>query len=259
MYPNPLKQKLRDGQLVLGTGLPAFTPQVAGMVSAADLDFIWICTEHSPYAFETLDVIPTLVRQRGIAPMIRVANNDPGLIKKAYDVGAVAVMVPQVNTADEAARAVEYARYPPEGQRGITPNWPWLVGMDWFEVIRTANAETVLILQLESQEAYDNIDAITAVAGFDVLLVGPMDLSASVGKITETGCEEVQAIMEDVPKRLAGTGIVAGTTLGDVAEIQEKYRWGYRFLNVGSPLAYGMQVLQQHLATLRDDPAGAGA
>jgi 4-hydroxy-2-oxoheptanedioate aldolase len=256
MYPNPLKQKLQGGELVLGTSLPAFTPQVAGMICNAGIDFVWICTEHSPYSFERLDVIPSLIRQRGVAPMIRVANNDAGLIKKAYDVGAVAVMVPQVDTPAEAAAAVEHAHYPPEGKRGITPNWPWLVGVDWTHVIRTANEETVLILQLESREAYDNLDAIVEVGGFDVLLVGPMDLSASVGRITETGCDEVQSIMEEVPRRIAGSGIVAGTTLGEVAEVQEKYRWGYRFLNVGNPLAYGMQVLNRNLATLRSDPTG---
>ena len=258
MYPNPLKQKLQNGNLALGTNLPAFRPQVAGMICGADIDFVWICTEHSPYSFETLDVIPTLIRQRGIAPMIRVANNDAGLIKKAYDVGAVAVMVPQVDTPEEAAAAVEHAHYPPEGKRGITPNWPWAAGVDWNHVIRTANEETVLILQLESREAYDNLDAIVEVGGFDVLLVGPMDLSASVGRITETGCEEVQRIMEEVPRRIAGSGIVAGTTLLEVAEIQEKYRWGYRFLNVGNPMAYGMQVLKENLATLRSDPVGEG-
>ena len=256
MYPNPLKQKLQAGELVLGTGLPAFMPQVAGMICNADIDFVWICTEHSPYAFETLDVIPSLIRQRGVAPMIRVANNDAGLIKKAYDVGAVAVMVPQVDTPEEAAAAVEHAHYPPEGKRGITPNWPWVTGVDWTHVIRTANEETVLILQLESLESWENIDAIVEVGGFDVLLVGPMDLSASVGRITETGCEEVQRIMEEVPRRIAGSGIVAGTTLGEVAEVQEKIRWGYRFLNVGNPMAYGMKVLGQNLATLRSDPAG---
>tara|TARA_B100000686_G_C16805418_1_gene989818 strand:- start:12299 stop:13081 length:783 start_codon:yes stop_codon:yes gene_type:complete len=258
MYPNPLKKKLQDGKLVLGTGLPAFTPQVAGMVCNADLDFIWICTEHSPYAFEHLDTIPTLIRQRGIAPMIRVANNDAGLIKKAYDVGGVAVMVPQVDTPEEAAKAVAYARYPPQGKRGITPNWPFLAGVDWGHVIRTANEETVLILQLESQEAYDNIDAIVEVEGFDVLLVGPMDLSASVGHITQTDCDEVQRIMEEVPKKIAGSGVIAGTTLAGLDELQEKFRWGYRFLNVGSPLSYGMELLDNNLHDLRSNPTGRG-
>lgn len=256
MYPNPLKQKLQSGEIVLGSALPVPSALVASMICNAKPDFVWIDTEHGPYGTEALDVIPSLIRMRGSAPMIRVAWNDPALIKKAYDVGAVAVMVPQINTAEEAAKAVEYARYPPIGQRGISPSWPQVAGVDWGDAIRGANDETVLVLQLESQEAYDNIDEIKKVPGFDVLLVGPMDLSASVGKMTETGCKEVQEIMEDVPKRLEGTGLVAGTTLVDIAEVQQKLRWGYRFMNVGSVLGYGAQAVQQNLETLRENPMG---
>jgi len=257
VYPNPLKQKLRNGEIVLGSGLPAPSAFVASVILNTRPDFLWIDTEHAPFGAEALDVIPTLARQRGVAPMIRVAWNDPALIKKAYDVGAVAVMVPQVDTAEQAARAVQYARYAPEGRRGISPSWPHIAGEDWGRVIRTANEETVLVLQVESREAYENIDEIKKVPGIDVLLVGPMDLSASVGRITETGSREVQEIMRDVPRRLEGTGIVAGTTLGEVAEIQEKLRWGYRFMNVGNALFYGAQVLVKNLETLRTDPTGA--
>ena len=235
----------------MGTSLSAPVPQVAGMIIATRPDFIWIDTEHSPFGTESLGAIPVMARQKGVAPMIRVASNDPALIKKAYDVGAVAVMVPQVNTREEAERAVEYAKYPPLGQRGISPSWPILAGEDWNNVVKTANDETVLVLQLESQEAYDNIDEIKQVPGFDVLLVGPLDLSASVGRIGETGSKEVQDIMKAVPARLEGTGIVAGTTLGDVDEIKEKLGWGYRFMNVGSAMGYGTQVLQSNLDELR--------
>ncbi len=251
MYPHPLKQKLKNGELVLGSSLPALSPTVVGTVMQAPVDFLWIDTEHAPFGTEALDTIPALMRLHGVAPMIRVAWNDPALIKKAYDVGAVAVMVPQVNTPEEAALAVQYARYPPEGQRGISPSWPRITGDDWFQVIKTANEETVLVLQMESRQAYENLDAIAQTSGIDVLLVGPMDLSASVGKITDMQSSEVQDIMQDVPRRLEGTGIVTGTTLGDVEELQQKVDWGYRFLNVGSALAYGVQVLEQHLATLR--------
>lgn len=235
----------------MGTSLSAPVPQVAGMIIATQPDFIWIDTEHSPFGTESLGAIPVMARQKGVAPMIRVASNDPALIKKAYDVGAVAVMVPQVNTREEAERAVEYAKYPPLGQRGISPSWPILAGEDWNNVVKTANDETVLVLQLESQEAYDNIDEIKQVPGFDVLLVGPLDLSASVGRIAETGSKEVQDIMKAVPERLEGTGIVAGTTLGDVDEIKEKLGWGYRFMNVGNAMGYGTQVLQSNLDELR--------
>jgi 4-hydroxy-2-oxoheptanedioate aldolase len=256
MYPNTMKQKIKAGQLVLGTALPAFTPAVATMTARTGVDFLWIDTEHSPHGAEALEAIPVLVRNQGVAPMIRVAWNDPHLIKKAMDVGASAIMVPQVNTAEEAARAVQYTFYPPIGQRGISPHWPLVAGEDWFNVIRTANEETVLIVQIESVEAYQNLDAIAAVPGIDVLLVGPMDLSASLGRITEMQSPEVQRIMEEIPRRLAGSGIMIGTTLGDVAEIQQKYRWGYRFLNIGSPLGYGLSVVQQHVQTMRKNPGG---
>ena len=128
-----------------------------------------------------------------------------------------------------------------------------MASYSWHHVIKTANQETVLVLQIESQQAYGNIDAIKQIPGIDVLLVGPLDLSASVGKITETGCREVQEIMRDVPRRLEGSSIVPGTTLMEVSDIQEKISWGYRFLNVGNALSYGTQVLKRNLDILRTD------
>ena len=251
MYPNPLKQKLHSDELVLGTVLPAPTPYVSGVVCKANPDFIWIDTEHGPFGTESLDPIPTLMRNRGVAPMIRVAGNDPVLIKKAYDIGAVAVMVPQVDTPEEAAQVVRSAKYAPQGERGLTPLWTVSAGEDFDHVIRTANDETVVVIQLESQRAFDNIDELKQVEGIDVVFVGPLDLSASVGTITETGSAQVQEIMREVPQRLKGTGIVAGTTLVDLEDLKEKVSWGYRYVNVGNALAYGVQTVQEHMKSLR--------
>ena len=85
MTPNPLKQKIKNGELVLGSVAPAFTPHAVSTVCNADIDFLWMDIEHSPYGAEALDVVPILARQRGVAPMIRVAWNDPAHIKKAFD------------------------------------------------------------------------------------------------------------------------------------------------------------------------------
>ena len=252
MYPNPIKQKLASGEVVFGTGLAAFSPYIAGPTCDTGIDFLWIDTEHFPYGTEALDVIPVLARQRGVAPMIRVANNDPALIKKAYDVGAVLVMIPQVNTAEEAARAVDAAHYAPEGNRGLSPMWTRIAGEDWNEVLASANDETLLICQMESRQAWDNLDEIAAVPGIDIILVGPLDLSASLGVMGQTGSPEVQQIMEAVPKRLEGSGIVVGTTLVEPAEIGEKIDWGYRFLNVGNPISYGVQAVTGHVTALRE-------
>ncbi len=259
MYPNPLKQKLTRGQLVLGTVLPA--PDLWVLATILDVqevqpDFLWIDTEHAPFSTEALGAIPVLARQRGVAPLVRVAWNDPALIKKAYDTGAVAVMVPQIDTPEEAEQAVQYARYAPQGRRGVSPMWPRIAGEDTSQVIRTANEETVLVLQIESQRAYENIDTIKKVPGVDVLFVGPTDLSASLGKIGETRDTEVQDILRDVPQRLKDTSIVPATLVGNTAEAQEKILWGYRFVSVGNPLDYGAQALKQNLELIRDNPTG---
>jgi 4-hydroxy-2-oxoheptanedioate aldolase len=255
MYPNPIKQKLAAGEAVLGTGLAAFSPHIAGPTLSTGIDFLWIDTEHMPYGVEELDVIPVLARQRGVAPMIRVAHNDPGLIKKAYDVGAVLVMVPQVNSAEEARRAVDAARYAPEGNRGLSPMWSRVAGVDWQTILDTANEETLLICQMESKESWEHLDEIAAVPGVDIILVGPLDLSASLGMAGQTGSKEVQQIIEEAPKRLEGSGVVLGTTLVDPEEIKQKIDWGYRFLNVGNPLAYGVQAVTDHVRDLREHAA----
>ena len=252
LYPNPLKQKIQKGALILGTLLPALSNYITTLTCQTAIDFLWIDMEHAPEGPESLGAIPVLARHQGVAPLIRVAWNDPHLIKKAYDAGAVAVMVPQISTAAEAALAVQYARYPPLGQRGVSPMWPLVAGQDWAQVVRSANAETVVVLQIESVQAYENLDAIAQVPGIDVLFVGPTDLAASLGVITQTDAPQVQAIMREIPRRLQGTGIAVGTTLESVSEIQEKMSWGYTFLNVGSPLEYGLQTLSANLALLRE-------
>ena len=135
--------------------------------------------------------------------------------------------------------------------------WTQIAGADWNEVIKTANEETLVVLQLESQRAYDNLDEIKRVPGIDVLFVGPLDLSATVGTITNTESRQVQEIMRAVPQQLADTEIAVGTTLSELDQIQEKVRWGYRFLNVGNALRYGVEVLDCHLKTLRTNPCGS--
>ena len=148
-------------------------------------------------------------------------------------------------------RAVEYAYYPPIGKRGVSPNWPNVAGVDWNHVIQTANQETVLIVQIESVEAFGNLEEIAAVPGIDVLFIGPMDMSASLGAITQMQDPRLQEMMKEFPKILAEKGIPAGTTLADIEEVKQKLSWGYRFMNVGNPMAYGVQALNGYLAEMR--------
>ena len=146
-------------------------------------------------------LLGVLARQSGVAGIIRVPWNEPGHIKKAYDVGAVGVIVPQVDTPDEARAAVRYARYPPLGERGIAPWFAVPLGITTADVIRHANEETVLVLQMESAEAYERIDETLAVEHFDVILAGPLDLSASLGVPGQLHHPKVERIMLDLVDR----------------------------------------------------------
>ena len=244
---------MKKGELVLGVSLDEVSPRITTTTCKLDIDFLWIDTEHRPYGVEALDMLPIIARRAGVAPLIRVAWNDPALIKKAYDVGAVAVMVPQVNTAEEAAKAVEYAFYPPKGERGVAPNWPALAGEDYINVVQTAIDETVLILQIESKRAYENLDEILKVPGFDGLFLGPMDMSASLGVIGKLNGPEVEEVQRGLAERLKGTGIAACTLLNslDMDEARRKIGWGYNFFSMSTPLSWGIQTLNENLKSLR--------
>lgn len=250
-YQSDFRSRLQAGEVMLGTVLPAPSPSVAGIILGTGVDFLWIDTEHQPFGTEALGTIPAIARLRQVAPVIRVAGNDSSLIKKAYDVGAVAVMVPQIQSAEEAAAAVRHAKYPPQGERGVSPIWPRYVGADWDETIAIANDETALVLQLESRRAFENLDQIKQTPGVDVLMVGPMDLSTSLGRPGDKKSDEIMTLMRELPQRLEGTGIAAGTTLVEVEDMEQHLEWGYRFINVGSVVGYGSGVLRQHLSRLR--------
>ena len=253
MYPNPLKQKMQDGKLVLGTAIPTHDIRIAAALAySCTADFIWIDQEHSPFGPRDMEMIPIILRQQGIAPMVRVPWNDPTHIKKAFDAGASAVLVPQNGDVEEAKRATEYAKSPPLGNRGISPTWPALAGEDFMNVVNTANDETVLILQMESEEHYNQVDEVLALDGFDVLLVGPMDLSASLGVTGDMQNSKVQDIMKEMPRRAEGSGKVIGTTLGDPEEIRQKVDWGYKFLNLGSPIGFGISFINDRFVEYRE-------
>ena len=137
--------------------------------------------EHSPYSLETIAPIAIDARLNGIMPIIRVGWNHPDLIKRAYDIGASGVMIPQVDTASEAEEAVKYSRYPPLGERGIAPWFASYLGLSLDDVFEKDKEENLLLLQMESLESLSNIDEILSVDGYDILIVGPTDLSASMG------------------------------------------------------------------------------
>ena len=161
-------------------------------------------------------------------------------------------MVPQVEGPEAAAQAIDYAKYPPLGNRGIAPWFSSMLGIEAGDVIKNANSETILILQMESLEAYERLDETLALENFEVLLVGPNDLSASIGKPGQIHNSKTENIMIDVAERMKGTGKALATTFADPEDCRRWIGAGYRMMNVSSTLVLGTVRTKQLYAEFRE-------
>lgn len=251
MFENPVKQKLAAGKAAWGASSGVADEFANQLVISTGIDFLWIDTEHSTFGLDDVRLLPVLARQHNCTPMIRVAGLDPNLIKKALDLGASAVMIPQINNAEEATRAVQAAKYPPEGTRGVSPLWTFYRNVAWEDYLPHANREICVVVQVESPEGIDNVEAIAAVEGVDVVFAGPMDLSAALGVIGQTQHPRVRDFLADFPRRVRRAGKAAGISVGTAEAARECYAQGYRFISFGSLLISGMRALAGDLSLVR--------
>jgi 4-hydroxy-2-oxoheptanedioate aldolase len=231
-----LLNKLRSG---VCTGIFSKTLDSAFVEAAghAGLDFIILDTEHGPASWE---IIHNHIRAAGLTTMasiVRVHGLDAHAIGAALDSGADGVQVPNITTAEQAAEAVAAARFYPLGQRGVCR---FVRSARFGETEKTAyfekSNEALLVLQVEGVEGVDNIHSILAVPGFDVLFVGPYDLSQSAGRPGEVDSIEVRALID----RIASAARTAGKTLGIFCDTPEALK-RYRSIGV-SYLSYSVDV-----------------
>lgn len=253
MYPSGIRKRITNGELLLSTGMFTLEPHVAAAIYQTGPDWVWLDQEHAPWGPESIGMICIMARQANVAAVVRVPWNTPGDIKKAYDVGAVGVMVPQVDNPEEVFDAIRYAKYPPLGERGIAPWFAGSMGVPADDVLAKANDETMLIIQMESAEAYEKIDEILAIENFEVLLVGPADLSASLGVPGELHHPKVEKVMLDVAQKIKGTGKALATTFANVEHCRRWIGEGYRMMNVSSPLVLGTTATQRIFSELREE------
>ena len=217
----------------------------AEIVGHAGFDWILLDTEHAPN--DVPDVLGQLqAMATGTAePVVRCAWNDPVLIKRILDVGARSLLVPFVQNADEARRAVAATRYPPEGVRGVavgTRATRWGLRLDY---LNWANSQMCVIVQIETRAALAQIEAIAAVVGVDGLFIGPSDLAADMGHLANVGHAEPQAAFKDAVTRIRAAGKAAGILSGDQAAVQRFLDMGFSFVAVGSDTNVLAQAARQ--------------
>jgi 2-dehydro-3-deoxyglucarate aldolase/4-hydroxy-2-oxoheptanedioate aldolase len=182
--PNRVKQALKAGKRVVGTMISEMrNPEVAYILAAAGMDFLMVDTEHSSVGVESLQNVVRASRAAGVVPLARVTDNQYPFISRILDMGTMGIMVPRVNTAEEARNVVRYAKYPPQGQRGFGARG---VMTDYEavsvpDVVSWVNEHTLVIVQVESAEALAQLEQTARVPGIDVAVIGPNDLSISLG------------------------------------------------------------------------------
>jgi 4-hydroxy-2-oxoheptanedioate aldolase len=252
-----VKKLFSQGRSAWGASVPDASDLLAKLTVNAGPDFLWIDLEHRPYDIDSVKWIPLICRMKGCVPMVRVAGLDAQLIKKALDNGASAIMVPQVNNAAEARQAVRFAKYPPQGERGCSPLWTYYLDVPYSDYLPAANAETCIVVQVETVEGMANVEAIAAVDGIDVVFAGPLDLSAAMGHIGETQHPDVQKFIAELPPRVVSQGKTAGITCLGFEAAERHYRQGYRFIAMGSLISHGMTGLAAEIEKLRAMEASA--
>ena len=173
---NLLKEKLQKGQVVIGTFVSLGHPDVTEGLSRLGFDFLILDGEHAPLGFETMQQMLQAMNGSNCTPLVRPQWNDMVIIKRVLDIGAHGVLIPWVNTKEEAEYAVRACKYPPEGLRGCAPRRAALFDPDY---IKTANGEILVVVQIETKKAVSNIDDILSVKGIDACFIGPLDLSLS--------------------------------------------------------------------------------
>lgn len=208
------------------------SPAVAEILAACGLDWLFIDGEHAP--LETSDILALLQAVgRQVPCVVRVAAPEDLQIKKALDVGAQGVIIPSVNSAEQAARMVSYARYSPEGSRGVGLARAQGYGTTFSEYLESANDEIAVVLQAEHVKAVENIDAIVKVPGVDAIFIGPYDLSASLGKMGMLDDPAVVEAIEHVTTTCVNAGVPLGIFGATPAAVLPYVERGFSLVAVG--------------------------
>jgi 2-keto-3-deoxy-L-rhamnonate aldolase RhmA len=204
-----LKARLLAGEALCGTLLSLSSPEVADLLAGAGFDWLFVDAEHG--AIDARDILLLLHAVANRTPcLVRIPALDEAWVKRVLDAGAEGIIVPQVGAAEQAERAARWAHYPPRGSRGLGTARANRYGLGLADSVRAAGERVTVVVQAETAEAVENIEAIVRVEGVDAVFVGPYDLSASLGRPGEVEHPEVVAAINHVALACRNARVPAG-------------------------------------------------
>ena len=254
MKINRIRELRAEGKIPIGHMISEFgTRGVAKITEAAGVDFVIIDMEHSANGIEAVGDLVAWFRATRVTPMVRIPDTEYHFIARALDAGALGIMVPRVDTPEQAQRAVEAARYPPEGRRGLA------IGMAVTDYVYTspaeympeANRNNLVMCQIETQTGLDNVDAIAALDGVDVLFLGQQDLSHSLGIVAEYEHPRFIEALREITAAAKRHGKAAAAQPMNARQAREWIDLGFNVISWGADLAVYELALKAAVEDLR--------
>ncbi len=237
MHSNRVKQALAQGKLQVGTSFAQLaSPEIARILAAAGFDWAFIDTEHGWFNIETVREVCYASVRAGLCPIVRVVSLEYGLIARALDCGAQGVMFPRVESVEVLERAVSWTKFPPAGLRGCGLNAAHIdyAKASIAEVVEHGNANTMVVLQIETKRAVEMRDELLSVKGIDAVMVGPVDLSISLGVPGEFQHPKMVEAMEQIRDSCIAHGVAPGTQTRTLPLAKFWKERGMRFLGCSS-------------------------
>lgn len=260
MQENTAKRRLSAGEPVFGAWVDAANPRVAEALASAGLDWVGVDREHAPTAAESTEAIVRALEGTAATSLVRLPSVDAalaGAAQHALDSGAGGIIVPGVETPEQAERVVDAARFPPVGDRGVAGSVRANDHGDSFdEYVERANAETLVVVQVESRAGVERSAETLAVEGVDAVLVGQNDLSASHGYPGESDREAVQSDVRTIREAAEANGVVPGIAASSPATIDHRLDEGFRFILVGGAMGLVRKGVAQTVPETDDGAPG---
>ena len=227
-----LKKRLKAGELTIGSWITIANLSVAEIMAKAGFDWLTVDMEHSAITLSEAQKLIQTIELSGVVPLVRVGENNPNLIKRVMDMGSHGVIVPMVNSKEDAIKAFSAVKYPLLGIRGVGLARAQGYGFDFERYRNWVNKESVVIIQIEHIEAVNNLEDILSVEGIDAFIIGPYDLSGSLGRLGDFDCPQMLSALKRIKEVSKSFKIPMGfhVVQPDVAAALRKIEEGYKFL-----------------------------
>lgn len=246
-------ERMRRGEPAFGCWIHLFDNVASEIIAQAGYDCVLLDFEHGPGAVQPAISVIQAVERWGCTPYCRIPANDPVWIKRVLDIGVAGVMVPAVNSPEQAQAVVEGCRYPPRGRRGLAAT---LVrasryGNDLEDYLQSSDERLFTIVQIETEQAVANAAGIAAVEGIDMVFIGPFDLSADLGCLGQPDHPDVRGAIESVERTVQAAGKLLGGIPSPGRSAAELFAAGYRLVLAGSDVILLRDAANRDVAQLQ--------